>query len=52
MEGGGVPSQGEFIISFQADGELQRAHLVSAFSQLLSAQNNPYARAVYLGSIF
>lgn len=30
----------------------QRPYLMSAFSQLPSAQNNPFARAVYLGVVY
>lgn len=47
---GGIPSQGEFMFSFQADGEWGHSiQPLPAFSQLPSAQNYPYARVAHFG---
>lgn len=42
-------SRGEFMFCFQADGGGQGAYPASAFSHLLSVQNDPHARMAYLG---
>ena len=45
----GKPSHRNLWYRFSQDGRQQRAHIVPAFTQLPSAQNNPYARGHILG---
>ena len=47
--GTGKPSHRNVWYRFSQDGRQQRAHIVPAFTQLPSAQNNPYARGHLLG---
>ena len=47
--GMGKPSHRNLWYRFSQDRRQQRAHIVPAFAQLPSAQNNPYARGHILG---